>query len=474
MPILNHVDPGAFDDESLDDESIHARAEFITGSAGTGKTTFVKNRVQNEEKYGILCATTGIAAVNLGSRNPDSPTVTTINSLLQYFDTESLEEKFVRGKLNTKLREISKRHHNIVIDEVSMMDARQLDIIYDAIEQVNRYKTVYNNGGLGLVLTGDFCQLPPVKGNFAFKSKHWSRFNDNITRLQKVWRHSNSAFLAGINAARRGDGDKCVEAFSVISEIKFRNGIDVNFDGTTIFSRNDEVDRMNLLRLDKLILNGAEDFEISSYRWGQQRKEWSLIPDRIHLAINSYIMILSNDTPSFTYANGSCGTILDYAEDSVLIKLASNNQEVSVSKIIRKCTSRENPEGYNIPSVTNWSEYTGTKKEYEIYLWQQTQDHKAARTGNDQPYYDFKEQCWVIGEINYLPIRLAYASTCHKCQGLTLDKIQIDLTNAFFNYPSMCYVGLSRVKNPEGLTIVGSPKLLASRCNILEDVLQWI
>jgi ATP-dependent exoDNAse (exonuclease V) alpha subunit len=92
----------------------------------------------------------------------------------------------------------------------------------------------------------------------------------------------------------------------------------------------------------------------------------------------------------------------------------------------------------------------------------------------DQIYFDYEDGKWVIGEIYYYPLRLAYASTVHKSQGLTLDRVQIDFINQFFGQPSMAYVALSRVRTAEGLRLVGTPKLLEERCNVARKVLRWI
>ena len=479
--VQRKIDPEYIDDDILEDASLKPNAEFITGSAGTGKTTYIKQEIEQNPSYGILCATTGIAAVNLAGKEGSVP-ITTINSLLGYFDTDSLAERYARGKLNSKLHRLAGKYRNIVIDEVSMLDARQLDIIHSAVSEVNRYKTVQNKGGLGLVLTGDFVQLPPVSGDYCFKALCWDQFSANVTRLQKVWRQTNPDFLDAINAARRGDGDRAAELLRSIEQVSFSGSLNTNFDGTTIFSKNADVDRLNGLRLNSLIYSGAKDFTIRNYRWGVQRKEWSLIPEQTHLAIGAYVMILSNDIPEFRYANGSCGKIVDVEEDlgSVSIQLAKDSREVDIGKIIRQNTSNETPDGYEVPDYLTLAEFKlqfgagATKATYREKLTEKTKIVRDNRRTPEEPYFDFVEERWVLGELCYIPLRLAYAATVHRTQGLTLDKVQIDIGNAFFGYPSMLYVAISRVKTPEGLHIVGNPRMLANRCNVMEDVLPWI
>ena len=150
--------------------------EFLTGKAGSGKTYTLKQRITDTKKlggrvrnYGTLCATTGIAALNLSGGNGD--TVTTLNSTLKYFDTNSLKDNFASRRLHNQLKEVARGGNNLIIDEISMMDAEQLDLIYDAVMEINELQEIYNKGGLGIILSGDFAQLPPVKAEFCFNAK---------------------------------------------------------------------------------------------------------------------------------------------------------------------------------------------------------------------------------------------------------------------------------------------------------------
>lgn len=477
------------------------KTEFLTGSAGTGKTYTIKNRIKEanengERKYGTLCATTGIAAINLQST--DDPTnsddsITTINSILQFFDTESLEDNYLKGKLENRLKWVASRGRNIIIDEVSMMEARQLDILMKGVEKVNETREVRSRGGLGVILTGDFCQLPPVQGKFAFEATCWNRYfgeGGNITRLEKVWRQSEPLFLQSLNYSRQGDGEKAVECLIQLDGVKFTEVIGSEFDGTTIFSKNILVDRFNNIRLMGLLDSGKEQLNFKNYRWGKQRGEWKIIPNDLMVSVDSYVMILVNKTSNgmMEYANGDCGYCVEgLGEHGINIRLKRNGEEVEVKRILRKVYDGKfgpPPIDY-LDSKSKYEDYLNDthsplggmsskelKRQYEIYLDNLTIEIKPKEFG--KPYFDFKEGKWVVGEINYLPIRLAYATTVHKTQGLTLDNVQIDISDKFFGEPSMAYVSLSRVRSPEGLRIVGSPGLLEKRINILEDVLRWI
>jgi len=150
--------------QTLDEEAVESQlgspeenlpslpsAEFITGEAGTGKTWLVKERARRYPGH-VLCATTGIAAVNLGEG------VTTINSLLKYFDTASLRDSWTQGNLERIVMGLARSGvRQIVLDEVSMLDGEQLTIITATIDSVNERLVAAGEATIGLTLTGDYC-----------------------------------------------------------------------------------------------------------------------------------------------------------------------------------------------------------------------------------------------------------------------------------------------------------------------------
>lgn len=468
--------------------------ELLTGAAGTGKTYNLKKRIEDAKlqgngrfrNYATLSASTGIAALNLSGGTGD--TVVTINSELKYYDTKSLQDNFASRKLHSALKEISRKGRNLCIDEISMMEAAQLDLIVDALDEVNELQEVHNKGGLGLIICGDACQLPPVTGEFFFTAKNFPRFK--ITKLDKIWRQSDPQFLEMLNAARCGDGEKASKLIYEMPEVTVRPMVDSSFDGTTIVPVNKLVDSLNKIRLDTLLREGNRQFEFKSFRWGRQLGEWKQIPESRIVCQNAYVMILANDSPKFTYANGSCGYVADadIDTDSVYIKLKDGSQvePVKVRKVTRRKYDTYVPEGYEDVEKwlgkKEWQEIQGKAWEgnrqlqdimYKGYLMDLTTAHKL-KSGNCKPYFDFQEEKWVVGEVTYTPIRLAYASTTHKSQGLSLDRVQIDYSHAFFGEPSMSYVALSRVRTPGGLIIIGNRKLIEERTNITSDILPWI
>lgn len=422
---------------------------FLTGVAGTGKTKLIRDLIDSKDDFAVLAATTGIAAVNLNCG--------TINSLLGYFDTESLEDRYVTGRLSSMLHKLGHEVENIVIDEISMMPSKQLTIIYKAISDVNNYDSMIDRGRrLGLIATGDFCQLPPVKAPFAFESDIWHNFSGSHTiRLEKVWRQTDQRFLDAMQALRSGDGN--LAASLLRDSVNWSATINRDFDGTTIVAKNDEVNRHNWLALQKL---PSEIIRIPSKSWGtladplngtRNKGEWKNIPEVLEIKIGAYVMVLTNSGPDLEYANGDCGHIasIDVPNKAVVVRLQRTGNEVRIGLLNRKVLTREEPQDE---------------------IWEPSQ---GAWDGK-KPYWDTKSRRWAIGGLTYIPLRLAYATTVHKCQGLTLDKVQIDCRAHFFGQPAMSYVALSRARDPKNTFVVGSPALLATKVKIDEKVTKWL
>lgn len=416
--------------------------EFLSGPAGSGKTYEVRRRIAEDPSYGVLASTTGISAINLGDG------VTTINSLLGYYDTDSLSDRHLSGRLQSRLRQIAKEYRNIVIDEISMMDSDQLDIIHQAIDVMNDLATTQRP--LGLVLTGDFAQLPPVKAKWAFEADVWPLFAEKTTRLTKIWRQDNPRFLEAINLTRCGEGKAAAEILSEI--VGFHSSLDSNFDGSTVVGTNAQVDRQNWSALRKLT---GRKITLASRRTGEPNKSlWKQIPEKLELKTAALVMLLANDWKQ-GYVNGDLGYIGDHEdgeivaysspqskEKEILVKLIRNDKVVSVSSITRYTEKRDRPRDTTV-------------------------------NGYDAEYAPERNR-WLTGEIIYYPVRLAYATTVHKTQSLTLDRVQIDLRHAFMGANHMLYVAVSRCRTPEGLRLVGSPEVFEKRVRVCPEVKEWL
>jgi ATP-dependent DNA helicase PIF1 len=408
--------------------------ELLTGAAGCGKTFEIKRRIRENDLYGVMVSTTGVSAINLGT--------TTINSLLSYFDTESLMDRYVSGKLGKRLYSIGRKVKHLVIDEISMMDGEQLDILYDAVEENNH---VHGDAELGIVICGDFCQLQPVKAKWAFQARCWPAFAENVVRMTTMYRQSDPRFLEALMFARQGKGKECMEIMREI--VTFGGSLTSAFEGTTVMGTNPKVDRFNNYALSKL--PGKVEL-FASYRWGRERGEWKYIPKVLELKEGCLVMILSNDAPAFSYANGDLGHVVDLEPGkNINVRLIRNGSVVEIDLITRNFTSTDPPP-------------RGTP----------TWDKKGEHDGS--PYYDGPSNRWVYGGITFYPIRLGYATTVHKTQSLTLDRVQVDFRDNFTGQPNMAYTALSRCKTPEGLRIIGTPELMAKRIKVHEEVLEWL
>ena len=181
-------------------------------------------------------------------------------------------------------------------------------------------------------------------------------------------------------------------------------------------------------------------------------KEWG-IPPSVRLKTNAYVMLLSN-APDFGYANGDCGWIEGHSEESVQVKLVRTGQVVEVPRVVRGVEHAEKPDAYSGTVSIPKSEDAGA------YIPRQ--------------HYRGRVKRYVMGQIEYFPLRLAYASTVHKSQSLTLDKVQCDFRDHFFSHPGMLYVALSRCRTLEGLRLVGQQGTFARHCTVDSRVREWI
>lgn len=432
------------------------QGRFLTGSAGTGKTFTYQERMRNGDEGIRLCATTGIAAVNLGAG------VTTIHSLLGFFDDKSLADRFYTGRLTHKFYTLLAEEgmRELVLDEVSMFSADALEIIWKAFEEASeRWKT---HAGLEwikptLVLLGDACQLPPVgdKVRWFHEADIWQEeFAPNTTRLTKIWRQSNPTFLAALAAARTGNGPEAARLLQSCG-VEFSNQVDATFPGSTLVGTNEKMNRYNFLRLKQV---EGPTFAMKSSRWtvpGQNPPaEWEHIPEVDYLRPGALVMIKANDIPGWRYANGDLATVIGWDKDALAwkLQLKRSGEEVFIGRITRQIESRDVP-----PWITTDRRALSPEEGREKKI----------------PFRNSTTRAWVLGEIEYFPLKLAYSTTTHSSQGLTLDAVQIDVREAFMGSPATCYVALSRCRTPEGLRIVGTPELLGKRIKIHEKAKGW-
>ncbi len=442
--------------------------ECWLGPAGTGKSTYLKKRLEEDEQYGVLCSTSGISAVNLGEG------VTTVNSVLGYYDTASLQESYKNGWLRGRIyRLIAAGWKNLIIDEVSMMSAYQLDIIYNAFHDV---EVAMGRSTIGIILVGDFLQLPPVNEPYCFKAECWNEFAKNVIPFRKNYRQSEPYFIEALQAIRESRGVTATQLL-VKAGVQFRPDPDPAYDGTTLFPINSHVEAYNRKRA---LLLSTPAVNYFSTRWGKARSEWKLIPGEIDFKIGSLVMILANEPKTFSYVNGDIGTVelppptknrdgsfssYEWNDYELPVRIKRTGKLVYLRHIIRSNMQSSEPGGETVkweePSLSN------LPPDQANAVWWKAYDEYIKRNQMTGVFYeDPRKNSYVIGEVEYMPARTAYASTVHKVQGLTLDNVQIDARARPMGGFSMMYVALSRCRDPKKITIVGSPSVISRRINM--------
>jgi ATP-dependent DNA helicase PIF1 len=468
---LDFSSPSYVEDNSAPEEmaiedmrlsSAETPCSMLSGVAGSGKSTTLLNRIMEDSSYAVLSSSTGISAVNLST--------VTIHSLLGFFDTDSLRDAYLQNSAQRKLRKIAQEgYQNIVVDEVSMISSDVLDLLVRIFDDVNQNLSG-DQKPIGLVLCGDACQLPAIPDKEAkrkstpwfFEANHWQRFEPNITHLMKVWRQADQRFLAALNYTRSGHGAEAAGLLKAAG-VQFHSSIDIDFEGTTIVSQNDQVNKFNGLALDRV---RGRAISLPARRWGKLRNEWrihdnqdrTLIPERTIIKEGAYVTLMANKyfEGEMVYANGDCGFVMGIdqpqgGKPSVVVKLVRNNEEVRVDLLVRSMDSKDKPEGMTVEANA---------------------DEKGAYL--PRPHYNSAAKRYVIGQICYWPLKLAYASTVHRAQGLTLDRVQIDFRNWMFGKPSMLYTALSRARTTEGLRLIGMPEVFVKNCRIDPKVRRWL
>jgi hypothetical protein len=434
---------------------------YIAGDAGTGKSYMARERSYYRDA--MLLATTGIAAVNIGG--------TTINSFLRYFDTDNMQLEYEFGRIGATLRqEATSGVTRLVIDEISMMDGRQLDILTIAVDEANERLRANGEDEIGITLTGDFAQLPPVGVDkkksegviYAFQAKNWDRFRDNTLTLTEVRRQGDADFVKAIQKVRRGDKTAVDYFRPYISMQEIRN-----FDGSTILAKNDEVDRYNKIRM--MQLSTPEEL-YRSHRKAQDPRlmpsEWKHIPEILVLKEGALVMILANlfdqETKQLIYANGDLGHYLG-----------------TVGAGPRKVRDREGAQagGEEWTTINVPGEFARVKlfRTGEIvYVGRVLRERLKPGIKRDLKPGKVRNPEHVLAEIDYMPLRVAYATTVHKSQGLSLDNVQLMINAGFWMTSGMLYVGLSRARTPQGLRIVGSPEQFIARVRANPAVTEWL
>ncbi|MEK7584012.1 MAG: helix-turn-helix domain-containing protein [Patescibacteria group bacterium] len=393
---------------------------FLTGEPGSGKTHTINRYVEYLREHGIepaITASTGIAATHIGGMTIHSWSGIGIRKSLSKQDLDQLAH-------NKKAVSRMTRTDILIIEEISMLDASTLSAVEAACRAVRKKSAPF--GGMHVILVGDFFQLPPISregeppARFAYLSPSWQEANLTVCYLSEQHRQDDDRFLTFLTSLRMGNITDESHALLVSRQIR----IPATEAHTKLYSHNLDVDRVNREKL--AALPGAEtNFQMNTRgqkRFVEQLIKNCLSPELLLLKVGARVMFTKNNFPE-GFVNGTLGDVIGFDD-----------------------------EGRPVVQTRNGKKIHATPMEWTLGDGMQT-----------------------LAKIIQLPLRLAWAITIHKSQGMTLDAASMDLSDAF-EY-GQGYVALSRVRSLAGLYLVGyneralqvHPEILATDATFREQ-----
>ncbi len=398
---------------------------FLTGKAGTGKTTFLRNLSQSTHKQFLVVAPTGIAALNAKGVTIHSQFALPFGSFLPIKEAKGSKDAhpgfftgYVLGRyhpLNNKRKQVLRNIDLLVIDEVSMLRADILDAIdYRLKSAKGNYQQPF--GGVQLLLIGDLYQLPPI-----VRDKEWEHLREHYAsmhffesvalkqagytyiELDKIFRQQDEVFISLLNNLRN---NCCTAADIERLNSHFRPEVAADNSIITLCTHNHQADRINQQSLEEL---KGKVFSYKAEVEGDFPENMYPINLNLELKVGARVMFVKNDTLENRFVNGKLAEVTKLTKDAITVVLDGEKSDFEVVPM----------EWKNIRYVIN-----ETTKELE----EET-----------------------AGVFSHFPIKLAWAITVHKSQGLTFDKAMVDVGQAFA--PGQVYVALSRLRSLEGLVL---------------------
>lgn len=390
---------------------------FVTGRAGTGKTTLLRYVAESSQKNTVVVAPTGIAAINAGG--------VTIHSFFKLpfapFIPSVIEaKKLIAGqKMRAEFRSVIRSVDMIIIDEVSMLRADILDAIDVVLRHYRNSKFPF--GGVQMVFFGDMYQLPPVCVNdewfilkdyystpYFFSAKVFEKQEIVCLELDKIFRQKDEDFVEILNQVRNNNISK--ENFNRLND-RYTPDFDLenNQDFVVLTTHNavsDDINESRLIDIDSktFIFDAAIKGDFPEYLYP--------VEQQIVLKKGARVMFTANDhiNPERLYYNGKMGTVVELEDNNVYVT----------------CDGEDDPILVNYETWEN-NTFSYNRKENSV---------------------DVK----TIGTFTQLPLRLAWAITIHKSQGLTFQKVAIDAANSFTS--GQVYVALSRCTSLDGIVLL--------------------
>lgn len=387
---------------------------FLTGKAGTGKTTFLKYLKDNCSKNIVVAAPTGVAAINAGG--------VTLHSLFQlpfhpFLPTRNNKDDFLsKLKYNRQRQQLLRKMELLVIDEISMVRCDTMDAIDTILKSVRRrYDVPF--GGVQLLCIGDLYQLPPVaqRHEWSILQEYYSSpffFDSNVIKeqmpllieLDKVYRQKEDSFVSLLNKVRNNNmhADD-FEDLHLRYLPDFRPSQEENF--ITLTSHNNQADLINSRELHKLL---APTFTYNAEIDGDFPENTYPAEGALILKVGAQVMFLKNDAVNKKYFNGKIGIVKSLKDDEIVVECGA--EEIKVGK-------------------ETWENSRYVLNRGDGRLEQET-----------------------MGTFTQFALRLAWAITIHKSQGLTFEKVMIDAGAAFSS--GQVYVALSRCTSLEGIILL--------------------
>ena len=375
---------------------------FLTGRAGTGKTTLLKKVLRAAGDKAVVLAPTGLAAVNVGGQ--------TIHSFFK-FPPRLLDRADIKKMRNARL---VKTLDTMVIDEISMVRADMLQAIDEMLKLNRNSREPF--GGVRMILSGDLHQLPPVVesqvepilqdhfgGPWFFKAPAFHQAQFRLAALKHVFRQTDPEFVGVLNGLRnsRLSSDQ-VELLQ--GRVSGRSPAEASESHVVLTPNNAAAWRINQQRLEELPGNPYA-FECTTD--GQFDERSYPTEAVLELKQGARVMLIKND-PQGRWVNGSIGTVEALSDKDAFVSIEGETHRIA-------------------------------PQAWEKYRYEFDSDRKAV---NRQ----------VVGSFRQLPLRLAYAVTIHKSQGMTLDNVYIDFDNGMFAH-GQAYVAFSRCRSLDGLEL---------------------
>lgn len=400
---------------------------FLTGKAGTGKTTFLHNLRRENAKRMVILAPTGIAAINAGGSTlhsffqlPFSPYIPGANYSKESFKLNKQKVRMIRGL------------DLIVIDEISMVRADLLDNVDNVLRRVRRSALPF--GGVQLLMIGDLSQLSPVAKEdewqllsrhyttpYFFSSRALASLPYTTIELTQVYRQSDSTFVQLLNNIREGRAD---DATLASLNSRYVPGFQPNEEDGYIrlVTHNRMADAINERELNRL---PGEAFRFSAQVKGSFPQLSYPTEEELTLKEGAQVMFVKND-PEHRYVNGTIGRIVHINANGFVVRVSLHN---STASSLASTTDKDNGPTMDIDVTRE--------------IWENTRYALNEETAELEEVVD--------GKFEQYPVKLAWAITIHKSQGLTFDRAILDVSHSFAH--GQAYVALSRLKTLEGLVL---------------------